>query len=104
MATTRPVIRYEQTADRQVNQLQRNFQEALRAVLDAEWLFGTDVRDLTFTAGQTRSVDHGLGRVPKGFIVIDAQTAAPLLYQSNAGSYTVDITSTNAGTYSLRFY
>lgn len=104
MATVRPVLRYEQTEDRQVNQIQRNINEVFRTVMDPEWIFGHDVRELTFTAGQTRSINHGLGRAPRGFIVIDAQLNPALLSQSNGGVATVDITSVNAGIYAIRFY
>ncbi len=40
------------------------------------------VTDVTFTAGSSANVAHGLGRAPKGFVASNARTSAPSLYRT----------------------
>lgn len=37
---------------------------------------------ITFTAGQTRDIPHGMGRPARGFVVVDATGSQPLLYRT----------------------
>ena len=39
------------------------------------------VSGLTFTAGQTRDIAHGLRQKPVGYFVVNAQTGIPLVYR-----------------------
>lgn len=44
------------------------------------------LRDVTFTAAQTRDLAHGLGRAAVGYLAVNARTSAPLLYRSSLSS------------------
>ena len=61
---------------------------------------GADARTVstvTFTAGQTQDVAHGLGRAAVGFVAVNARTSAPLLYRSTSPDETRFIRLTHSG-------
>lgn len=67
---------------------------------------GTIIQNLTFTAGQTQNILHGLGRAPIGWFCVRAQTNPAVLVEVATPSgvdrtTTLSITSSNAGTYDL---
>lgn len=61
---------------------------------------GADARTVTavtFTAGQTQDVAHGLGRAAVGFVAANAQTSAPLLYRGTSPDETRFVRLTHSG-------
>lgn len=61
---------------------------------------GADARtvaNVTFTAGQTQDVAHGLGRAAVGFIGVNARTSAPLLYRSTSPDEVSFVRLTHSG-------
>lgn len=86
-----------------------NVQLALRPLSEDPTLSGNIVRGLVFTAGQTRSVPHGLGRAYTGFRVEHAVGAAPALYAvalpaGATSAQIIAIKSDNAGVFDVRVY
>lgn len=104
MRTISPLaVRYEQTEDRQLNQVQRNIHEWLNVLAAYGPLWGNTLTQ-TFAAGQNLSLDHGLGRQPIGWMVWDARTAAAEIYRTAWDAKTISLTSVNAGSYTLRVF
>lgn len=66
------VHRFEQTDDRQVNSLQKTAAKTVTKLNACPFIEGYDTGYLTYTSGETKAVTHKLGRLPTGFIVIDA--------------------------------
>ncbi len=61
----------------------------------------------TFTGGQTQTLAHKLGRAFQGWTVIRASGAAAALYEAATQPDTskfIKLTSTNAGTYTIRVF
>lgn len=106
--TSKSPYRVEQTTDRQVNTLQQNARALTMAVTSLPWANGTVSGPVTFTAGQTLTLDHGLGRAVRGYLVIDCYDGyatfkrvpqTPLL-----DSKTVQLQSENACTATFWWY
>jgi hypothetical protein len=104
-----PPLRFQQTEDRIVNDVARKLAEALQNIpalvpfLDGQPLLGTDGAGTAFTAGQTITFGHQLGRAPKGLICIDAVTAdwsgRRVPFNTAQDLTDIAIRSTNAGTF-----
>jgi hypothetical protein len=95
----------EQTGSRQLDALQRLADTVARALNALPFSVGQATDLLTFTAAQTQTLNHRLGRAPVGFLVLYAQAAAPALYFAAApDALTARVTSANAGAYRLWFF
>lgn len=82
----------------------RQLQDAVGAVLrdlDRPISFGRVIKDIAITAGTTKTVQHGLDRIPNGFLVIYRSAAATVfdkaahtnryLYLDAGGNVTINI-------------
>jgi hypothetical protein len=58
----RPLIKREQTDDRQINDLQRRSDDAIRELQDTGLANGRIIRGIEMPSGQVVTIDHGLGR------------------------------------------
>ena len=97
-------IKSEQTKDAQLGRIQ-TYQAATTVALNRlPFAQGGAIEDVVFTAGQTRAIEHKLGRTPLRFIVTDAQTNPPLIKRVSSDTNNITLTSTNAGTYSFWVY
>lgn len=59
--------------DGDVIRLQANINEALRTIENLPWMNGVLLENIVLTSGVDNTVNHGLGRSPNGFVVIDKQ-------------------------------
>lgn len=84
--------------------------EAIKKIVDdhatSPLLGGNVLHDVVFTAAQTQSLKHGLGKPWSGYVVIRAQTAGALIFDvaNPTGASSKDIItlkSTNAGIYDI---
>lgn len=91
-------LKFEQTEDRQINQLQRNVQALALAVISQPWANGVASDNVTFTATQTQQINHKLGRAPVGFFPIDVQSGYGAFYRTALDDKTISIRSENACT------
>lgn len=101
-----PVAVFQQTDDRQTNDLQRGLSAAGAPARAVPFSNGNLITGLVFTAGQTRDIDHGLARAYAGFFVTRAQGNEPLLYEpatlpANLRPAKLRLTSVKAGTYDV---
>lgn len=94
----------EQTKDAQIGRIQNYLFAAADSINRVVFIPGLASDALTFTAAETKVIAHGLSRVPTGFIVIDAQTAAPQISRGTTDDANITLTSVNAGTYRFWFY
>lgn len=73
--TQKAPFRFQQTADRQTNDLQRFADARVRSVVEQPWANGIKIGPVVFPGpSSSMIVNHGLGRVPNGFFPIDVQT------------------------------
>lgn len=103
----------EQTGDRQINQIQSNVAATTQALRSGPFGAGNLVKDVTFSLGET-IVNHGLGRVPQGFIVVryvvTNGTIPYALVQVSDPSMTIDTSrqfvlgAVNSGTADIWFF
>jgi hypothetical protein len=73
-------VPFQQTGDRQVNQLQQQQAASTQQLRDGPFGNGNLVTNLVFQGGDQQSVPHGLGRAFVGFIIVD------FLYNGNSGN------------------
>jgi hypothetical protein len=84
--------------DIQTQRLHTQYAEALNRIADALFMNGVAVTGLpdtasfngktdgiTFTTGQTRDIQHNLGREAAGFMVIDCRTSAHEIIRETTG-------------------
>jgi hypothetical protein len=98
-----------ETHHRILSQFVQHATTVIRTLSEDPTTSGVILRGEVFTAGQTRTLSHGLGRAFVGFRVEHAQGAAPALYTvaQPAGvtaQTSITVKSDNAGTYDLRVY
>ena len=89
-----------------LNELVDYVDHATRFVSSSPLLAYNIIEDIVFTAGQTKYLDHGLGRPCTKFIVVASFTAdwsgrRVALAAGLTASQSIGIRSTNAGTYSF---
>ncbi len=95
----------EHTGNRQIDAIQNAAEQSVRTLNACPPVFGVFGGEETFTAGQTRVLDHGLGRKPIGFIVFYAITGDPALrFTAAPDALRASVRSTNAGTYRLWWF
>lgn len=94
----------EQTQDAQIGRIQNYLFAAANQLNQIVFIPGVASEALTFTPGETKVINHGLTRVPVGFLVIDAQTGPALVYRGATNDATISVTSTGAGTFRFWFY
>lgn len=99
---TRLPQRHEYTGDRQVDQAQRNAHETTRAVNASPIAKGAFVGPVTFTAGQTQQLMHGIalpgGATPRGWWPVDVITNDGTFRRTAWDDKTISIRSANACT------
>lgn len=66
------------SGDRALDEAQANVDAALRPVLESPLLGGLLVGPLTFASGSTQLVAHGLGRAPRGWLLVSPRGHAAL--------------------------
>lgn len=93
-----PPFRSGQLLDvvRQLNVARVAIENVGRRLHAVGFLDGALVEDVSFTASETTDIHHGLGRVPKGWKVLRARSAAARLYESATAeptSTTLSLTS-----------
>jgi len=88
----KPSFRYEQTQDRQVNDLQRGLARQILPFSRHPWAYGAQVGPFTFTAGQIITANHPLGKIPTGFFPVDV-TGGYGSFQRVPQSATLDATT-----------
>lgn len=71
----------EHTGDRQTNDLQRKIADATARQRFNPFANGTLIQNVTFTAGQTIVLNHGLGEAYSGFFVTRAKGNAPQIWE-----------------------
>jgi len=59
-----------QSDDRVVNQIQDNLQEVLNDLTKTQILNNIILKDVPLTSGVLNTINHKLGRVPQGYIII----------------------------------
>jgi hypothetical protein len=91
----------EHFGNRQLEALQRRVADLERAAGVDPFARGVMTDRLTFTAGETRPVQHRLGRVPTGFLVTYADGPSQLYFAAEPTSTVARITSVSAGTFRL---
>lgn len=91
-----------------VNRVQEATLQILGVISTNQLLPGNILRSVTFTAGQTQMLAHGLGREWQGYFCCRSYPGAgacvltEAAYSSGVNSDTVlPVTSTNAGTYDI---
>lgn len=94
--TNKVAFKFEQTDDRQINQLQQNLQALAQSVTNSPWANGTQIDTVAFSAGQTQQLNHKLGRAPLGFFPIDVQGSYGAFYRTASDTKTISIRSQNA--------
>lgn len=62
---------FQQTDDRQVNDAQRQQQEAVQPIKSLPFGNGNLIKDVTILVGQNTVVNHGLGRPYQGFMILN---------------------------------
>lgn len=65
-----PELRRVRSNDDSLRQLQDGVDFVLRAISTKEILDGVLIQDISITSGTAKIVDHKLGRVPLGYIVV----------------------------------
>ncbi len=66
-----------QTSDRNVNQLQKNVQFALDPILTNALVYGRLIENVNLVSG-SNTIDHGLGRVLQGWIIVRKRSDAAI--------------------------
>lgn len=95
----------EHFGNRQLEALQQRLADLERRLEAAPFARGVMSDVLTFTAGETKPIDHKLGRVPQGLWVVSASGAAPALYfAAMPTAFVARVTSDNAGAFALWFF
>jgi hypothetical protein len=104
-----PPLRLQLIEDRVTNDVARKLAEAIQtmpqlvAFLDGQPLFGAGGAGTAFTAGQTITFGHQLGRAPKGLFCVDAVAAdwsgRRVPFNTSQDLTDIAIRSTNAGTF-----
>ncbi len=95
----------EHTGNRQLDAIQNAAEQTVRALNSFPIVFGIMSDEETFTAGQTRALDHRLGRKPIGFIVVYAITGDPALrFTAAPDALQASVRSANAGTYKIWWF
>ena len=74
-------------SDQALQQLQNNIEVSLRSIAGKEILDGVLVRDKLLTAGQDNQVQHGLGRAPLGWIVVNSNAQATVILGTTANTF-----------------
>lgn len=92
-----------QTGEMFVDRSLRNLVEQLDKLVSCPILSGRQIDNVTTVVG-TVTVNHGLDRVPQGYFVVEARTAAPSLFMTASDEKTITFTSGTAGTISLIVY
>lgn len=95
--------RIEQTPDRQVNATQAAVREVAKAV---NALGGTPVDSdaYAFATGETKVIQHKLGRQPVGWTLIDVTGGYPSFVRTAWNDKTITIVSQNTTTAKFRFW
>jgi hypothetical protein len=81
-----PVVRLEQTQDRQTNAFQRSFDEATAGVRKSPIVDGNLIVGLKFTAMIPLAVAHRLGRAALGYIFVRSTAYARFRQESQLAS------------------
>jgi hypothetical protein len=76
-----------QTADPNLQKIQDNVSKALARIERKEWMGGVILRGVELTGGTDTAVDHGLGREPLGWMVVDANAAATYYQGSTTNAH-----------------
>lgn len=98
LVRSKVALKFEQTADRQVNQLQENANAAGKALNRMPMLNGITTDSTVFTGGGTVQIFHRLGYVPKGWVCIDVITGDGTFRRTAWDSNSISIRSANACT------
>lgn len=64
------------TKDDNINRLQKNIDETLNQVLNIELLNGNLLEDIALVSGSINTVNHGLDRKYRGWIIVDKDANA----------------------------
>lgn len=75
----------------------------IRKLLTIPFLDGVE-RSFSITSGGVKSIAHGLGRVPRGFIVIDAQNTFSNIYMSDKNHDTAEFSNSGSGVGELKVW
>lgn len=103
-------LRREHTGDRQLEQIQRESQRVADRGNDCPFLEGNLVTDVQFTGTNATTIDHGLGRAPRGFIVVRSHgaNAAPPPKEASTQpsdlSLQIALQTTSTSTFDLWFW
>jgi hypothetical protein len=97
-------FRFEQTGDRQTNQLQDNIKAATNTLRGSPFGDGNLVKDIALT-GTYIEVNHGLGRPHQGWIVCRLRSANwNFVFETSTTDATVTLASYDFGTADIWFY
>lgn len=96
-----PQFRHIKTADKDLSTVQSNVGQILNKVVKVSILDGTQIEaDL---ASGANIINHGLGRTPQGWIVVDRDSAATV-YRTAWDSATLSLTASATVTVQLWVY
>lgn len=70
MAATKLALRRQHTGSHQADEAQRLAQQAVQRLNACPFIVGRRLDGITFAAGVDQLVAHGLGRRPRGFLVL----------------------------------
>lgn len=60
-----------------LNRIQSNIQSAFQSIQQNPFFGGNVLTDLFFTANETKSIAHGLGRIPRYWLILDVISNPP---------------------------
>ncbi len=79
-----PAMKKTQSTDRVTNTIQDNVESALRPILKNPLMDGTLIEDLTLVTGTPFTVEHGLGRIPRGWMVVSPNAESSVWESASA--------------------
>jgi len=72
--------------DSDLNRVQSNVDASLKTIETLPWMGGVIIDGVLLVSGVDNRVDHGLGRDPTGFIVLDKQATCDIWRSTTSNS------------------
>jgi hypothetical protein len=89
---------------KQLNKWRQRIQDVGRTLQRNPFMDGVLIEDVALAAAPNNSVDHKLGRAPRGWFVTKAETAPANLREVSSTTRTIVLDSTDACTVSIWFF
>lgn len=92
-----PELETQQTGNQDVELLQQNVKKWTKILEDNPLLDGRLLEDIDLNAAANTNINHGLGRVPRGWVLTD-QSAAATVYRVAWTNTTLTLLASAAST------